>query len=218
MRGNYDNSAAFYDNLSRLVFGKALVAAQAHLLSLIPANSNVLIIGGGTGWILEEITKLNSSGLNISYVEISEKMTDISRKRNIGNNQVTFINKPIQQVVLNQQDVIITPFLFDNFTEANLQPLFAHIHSMLKPGGLWLNTDFQLTGKWWQYILLKSMLLFFKAICGVESWRLPDIEGRFNEYGYKIIKEKTFFNDFIITKMYRKPLDNRSAPVEQPLL
>jgi ubiquinone/menaquinone biosynthesis C-methylase UbiE len=204
MRGNYDNSAAIYDNLSRLVFGKALVVAQVHLLSHIPANSNVLIIGGGTGWILEEITKLNSSGLNISYVEISEKMTDISRKRNVGNNRVTFINKPIQQIMLNQQHVIITPFLFDNFTETNLHPLFAHIHSMLKPGGLWLNTDFQLTGKWWQYILLKSMLLFFKVLCGVESWRLPDVEKQFNEYEYRIIEAKTFFSNFIVTKMYRK--------------
>ncbi|MDB5060255.1 MAG: hypothetical protein JWP67_98 [Mucilaginibacter sp.] len=206
MRGNYDNSAAFYDNLSRLVFGKALVTAQVHLLSYIPANSNVLIIGGGTGWILEEIAKLHSSGLSIAYVEISEKMMDISRKKNVGSNQVTFINKPIQQVMLNQQDVIITPFLFDNFTEVNLHPLFTHIHAMLKTGGLWLNTDFQLTGKWWQYILLKSMLLFFKVLCGVESWRLPDISRQFNKYGYEIIEEKTFFNDFIITKLYNKTI------------
>jgi ubiquinone/menaquinone biosynthesis C-methylase UbiE len=214
MRGNYDNSARFYDNLSRLVFGKALVMAQVHLLPYIPANSNVLIIGGGTGWLLEEITKLHPSSLNITYVEISEKMIDLSRKRSIGNNRITFINKPIQQVVLNQQDVIITPFLFDNFTEVNLHPLFAHIHSMLKPVGLWLNTDFQLTGKWWQYILLKSMLLFFKVLCGVESWRLPDVEKRFNEYGYDVIEEKTFFNDFIITKMYTKPFDSHSAGAE----
>jgi hypothetical protein len=75
---------------------------------------------------------------------------------------------------------------------------------MLKPGGLWLNTDFQLTGKWWQYILLKSMLLFFKVLCSVESWRLPAVERRFNEYGYEIIEEKTFFNDFILTRAYRK--------------
>jgi ubiquinone/menaquinone biosynthesis C-methylase UbiE len=204
MGGNYDNSAAFYDNLSRLIFGKALITAQVHLFSYIPANSSVLIIGGGTGWILEEIAKLYPSGLNITYVEISEKMIALSRKKNAGSNRVTFINKPIQRVMLNQQDIIITPFLFDNFTEVNLHPLFAHIHSMLKPGGLWLNTDFQLTGKWWQYILLKSMLLFFKVLCGVESWRLPDIGRRFDEYKYEIIEEKTFFNDFIVTKMYRK--------------
>lgn len=206
MRGNYDNSAAFYDKLSRLVFGKALLTAQVHLLSRIPANTNVLIIGGGTGWILEEINKLHSSGLSIYYVELSEKMIDISRKRNVGNNRVTFINKPIQQVVLNRQDVVITSFLFDNFTEVNLHPLFAHIHAMLKTGGLWLNTDFQLTGKWWQYILLKSMLVFFKLLCGVESWRLPNIGRQFNKHQYEMIDENTFFYDFIITKIFRKTI------------
>ncbi|MFA6086844.1 class I SAM-dependent methyltransferase [Mucilaginibacter sp.] len=204
MGGNYDNSASFYDSLSRLVFGRALIQAQVYLLPQIPPNSNVLIIGGGTGWILEEITKLHPSGLNITYVEISAKMTALSRKRNVGDNQVNFINKPVQQVELNQQDVIITSFLFDNFTEGNMHPLFAHIHAMLKPGGLWLNTDFQLSGKWWQYILLKSMLLFFKVLCGVESWRLPDVAKQFNNYGYQVIEEGTFFNDFVVTKMYRK--------------
>ena len=204
MGGNYDNSASFYDSLSRLVFGRALIQAQVYLLPQIPKNSHVLIIGGGTGWILEEITKLHPSGLNITYVEISAKMTALSRKRNVGSNQVNFINKPVQQVELNQQDVIITSFLFDNFTEVNIYPLFAHIHAMLKPGGLWLNTDFQLSGKWWQYILLKSMLLFFKVLCGVESWRLPDVAKQFNNYDYQVIEEKAFFKDFVATKMYRK--------------
>lgn len=204
MSSNYDNSASFYDSLSRLVFGRALIQAQVYMLPHIPKNSHVLIIGGGTGWILEEITKLHPLGLNITYVEISAKMMALSRKRNFGNNQVNFINMPIQQVTPGLQDVVITPFLFDNFTEVNLPPLFAHIHTALKPGGLWLNTDFQLTGKWWQYVLLKSMLLFFKILCGVESWRLSDIARQFNNYKYTLIEEKTFFNQFVVTKLYRK--------------
>lgn len=204
MGGNYDNSAPFYDRLSRLVFGQALVNAQKHFLHQIPANSSVLIIGGGTGWILEEVTKIRSAGLIITYVEISEKMTALSRKRNIGGNKVTFINKPIQQVQPDEQDVIITPFLFDNFTEENLAPLFRHTHTALKPGGIWLNTDFQLTGKWWQAVLLKSMLLFFKVLCGVESWHLPDVSRQFGLYGYRLLGEKTFYSDFVVTRMYRK--------------
>ena len=206
MKGNYDNSAYFYDRLSRLVFGRSLIKAQVYLLPHIPANSSVLIIGGGTGWILEEITKRHPSGLNITYVEVSAKMTALSRKRNTGGNDVKFINKGIEEVDTGQQDVIITPFLFDNFTGKQLAGIFDHIHHLLKPGGLWLNTDFQLTGKWWHYILLKSMLLFFKVLCGVESWRLPDVTGTFYKYGYQLHEAKTFYSDFIITSMYRKPL------------
>ena len=205
MPANYDNSAVFYDRLSRLVYGRALVNAQVHFLPRIQANSKVLIIGGGTGWILEEITRIHASGLHITYVEISANMMALSRKKNIGSNNVTYINQPAEEVALKGFDVVITPFLFDNFTEANLAVIFGHIHQSLKPGGTWLNTDFQLTGKWWQAVMLKTMLLFFKILCGIESWRLPDVAKQFSTAGCKIEEEKCFFGDFVITRVYKKP-------------
>ncbi|MGY4535698.1 ubiquinone/menaquinone biosynthesis C-methylase UbiE [Mucilaginibacter sp. UYNi724] len=205
MPANYDNSASFYDRLSRLVFGKALVNAQVYLLPKIHPNSNILIVGGGTGWILEEVAKIHSSGLNITYVEISANMMALSRNRNIGRNKVIFINQPVEEAGLSQEyDVVITPFLFDNFTDDNLPVIFNHVHQTLKPGGLWLNTDFQLTGRWWQYAMLKSMLLFFKIVCDVESRHLPDVAKQFNLNGYKIIEEKTFFGDFVVARGYKK--------------
>jgi SAM-dependent methyltransferase len=205
MAGNYDNSASFYDALSRLVFGRALINAQVYLLPYIPQNANMLVIGGGTGWILDEITRIRPSGLSITYVEISANMMALSRNRNIGGNKVVFINKAIEQAELSPNfDVVITPFLFDNFTESHLPAGFGHIHHALKPCGLWLYTDFQLTGRWWQYLLLKSMLLFFKVLCGVASWRLPDVAGQFGKFDYSAVEEKSFFKDFVISRVYRK--------------
>jgi ubiquinone/menaquinone biosynthesis C-methylase UbiE len=204
MPANYDNSASFYDRLSRLVFGKALVNAQTWLLPRIPENATVLIVGGGTGWILEEITKLHPSGLNITYVEISAKMMALSRKRGTGANNIEFINKAVENAGLPADfDVVITPFLFDNFTEESLTGIFQHIRQTLKPGGMWFNIDFQLTGKWWQYVMLKSMLLFFKVLCGVPSWRLPDVGKQFGKFGYEVVDEKNFFGDFVVSRMYK---------------
>jgi ubiquinone/menaquinone biosynthesis C-methylase UbiE len=204
MPGNYNNSASFYDSLSRLVYGDTLVKAQIHFLTHIPAYAKVLIIGGGTGRILEEITKLYPSGLSITYVEIAEKMVALSRKRNTGDNKVAFINQAVENVSLPQHDVVITPFLFDNYKDKNLPATFKHIDSMLKRGGLWLNTDFQQTGKWWQYVLLKSMLLFFKVLCGVESWCLPDAAKQFSHSGYQLKQKKTFFKEFVVSTVYLK--------------
>src|ERR1700722_7934923 len=114
MSANFNNSAWFYDALSRLVYGRALINAQLFLLKFIPANSKVLIAGGGTGLILEEITNLHPAGLNITYVEIAPKMMRLSEKRNTGSNAVTFINAAIENVTLTKDfDVVITPFLFD---------------------------------------------------------------------------------------------------------
>jgi ubiquinone/menaquinone biosynthesis C-methylase UbiE len=205
MSANFNNSAWFYDWLSRLVYGKALISAQVYLLKYISTDSKLLIVGGGTGWILEEITKIHPSGLNVTYAEVAPNMIALSKKRNIGNNHVVFINDAIENVALPSNfDIVITPFLFDNFTEQTTSKVFNHMHTLIKPGALWLNCDFQLTGKWWQNILVKSMFLFFRIVCHIEASQLPDIEKHFEAYNYKCITQQTFFGDFIISKVYTK--------------
>jgi ubiquinone/menaquinone biosynthesis C-methylase UbiE len=205
MAANYNNSAWFYDTLSKVIYGKALIRSQVYLLPFIPQKGKILLIGGGTGWILEEIAKVHSSGLAITYVEVAANMMKLSQKRNAGNNEVVFINMAIENVPLaNEFDVVITPFLFDNFTEENLKKIFNHIDKSLKSEGIWLNTDFRLTGKWWQKVLLKSMLLFFRIVCRIEAKQLPGIESCFEKNGYKITQQKSFFGDFILSTVYRK--------------
>ena len=204
MAANYNNSAWFYDPLSRIVYGKALVNAQTWLLNYIPKKANILIVGGGTGWILEELTRIHPDDLTITYVEIAASMIALSKKRITGNNEVFFINNAIENVVLPADfDVVITPFLFDNFIEETLQRVFCHIHKLLKPEGIWLNVDFQLTGRWWQSILLKTMFIFFRLACGIEASKLPAIEQRFEEKEYNAIAQKTFFGDFILSTIYK---------------
>jgi len=205
MSANYNNSAWFYDSLARLVYGRALVNAQVYLLQHIPANSHVLIVGGGTGWILEELASIYPSGLSITYVEIAPAMVALSQKRNVGGNDVTFINDAIENVTLLPDfDVVVTPFLFDNFTEETLHKVFNGISNLLKNGGIWLNCDFRLTGKWWQWVLLKSMFVFFRLVCGIEASRLPGIERCFEDGRYSVVEEKIFFGRFIGSTVYKK--------------
>jgi len=132
-------------------------------------------------------------------------MLALSRKRDAGNNRVTFINDAIEGVAMDEDyDVIITAFLFDNFTQDALPAAFEHIHRALKPKGLWLCTDFRVTGALWQRVLLKSMYLFFKLLCGIDTTTLPDIEGQFVKHQYKTKSAKAFFADFIISTLYQK--------------
>ena len=205
--GNYNNAAAFYDALSSVVFASAIKNAQIYLLQFIPTGSKILIAGGGTGWILDELTKLHPTGLHITYVEISAKMLTLSQKRNTGGNNVTFINAAIENVELaNDFDVVITPFLFDNFSDATAKKIFLHLNHTLKPDGLWLFVDFELNGKWWQPLLLKTMHLFFRLLCGIEASRLPDVKSLFVAERYSVHQSKAFFGDFIKATAYRRSI------------
>jgi len=205
MSANYDNASWFYERLSKLVFGNAQMNAQEYFLNFIPPSASILIIGGGTGQILESITKLYPSGLHITYVEISANMMVLSRKRDVAHNEVTYITQDIGHTSLTQEfDVVITAFLFDNFSAQDVSYIFPQIHQSLKFDGLWLNTDFQLTGPVWQKIMLKTMYYFFKLLNAVKVTQLPGTAKVFAIYNYQLLTEKTFYGKFMIAKAYKK--------------
>ena len=162
---NYNPVVWFYDGLSKLVFGSNIKKAQIDLLCLIPANSKLLIVGGGTGWILEDITKLHPSSLEITYIDSSSKMIERSEKRSYASNHVEFIEASIEHYHLPDTgklyDVIITPFIADGFSQADWQQVFTKLDKGLKANGVWLYTDFQMNDKslLWQRLLLKLLYL-----------------------------------------------------------
>lgn len=205
MKTGYDHIASFYDRLSRLVYGKTLINAQLFLLDALKTGTNILIVGGGTGWILEEISKRYPSGLSITYIDSSEKMIAIARKRDLGDNKIIFISSPLDKAIIGGRfDYAITPFFFDNFSQESLQTNFSIINSHLSPTGQWLHCDFRETGVLWQVILLKIMYLFFRVFCGIEARKLPDTEGCFMRYGLKVIQQKIFLNGFIVAYVFER--------------
>ena len=205
MKHNYDTVAWFYDRFSRLIFGGEQVNAQLYLLRAIPAGTDILIVGGGTGWVLEEIAKIHPSGLTITYVDASAKMVELAEKRNAGDNKVTFIAAPVEETVIDRRyDVVLTPFLFDNFTETGAKKLFSVIDEMLGPAGTWLYCDFQNTGLSMHKVILKMMYTFFRLCCGIKATGLPDVASYFTTHQYRNFAEKTFMKGFIVSCIYKR--------------
>lgn len=212
MRNNYDNIARYYDFLSRLVFRTAQQDAQTELLPYIKKNNTILIAGGGTGWILEKIAEKCPPGLTIYYIEISANMIKLAKQKKYQPNTVIFINQAIEDVAVEEVpkfDVMMTPFLFDNFTRERIAPIFTHLHRMLQPGGNWLFTDFhyQESAPFWQKLLLNTMYTFFRIICHVEAAALSDIEPLFSSNHYTLLHVSFYFKKFIRSAVYRKGPD-----------
>jgi len=205
---NYNKIAKHYDFLSRLVFGQSQVIAQKNQLKYIKDNSTILIVGGGTGWILTEIAQLHLTGLKITFVEISSKMIELSMNRDRGSNQVTFITSRIEDFHSDERfDVIFTPFLFDNFSEDRCVQVFNQLNHNLNKNGLWLFVDFTIasTGSnWWKKLFLKAMYAFFKIICNVEARKLINLQPYFINENYKKLEERFYYQHFIKAIVYQK--------------
>jgi len=207
---NYNTVAFFYDRLCQIVFGQTIKNAQIESLPFIPPNADILIAGGGTGWILEEIAKIHSSELRITYIDSSSKMIQLSKRRNCALNTITFIQQSIENTDLPQHkfDVILTPFLFDNFSQSTAEFIFKKLDTCLKPNGHWLYIDFHLSKKnnYLQKILIKGMYVFFRFTCNIEADKLPDMDIYFSSY--KIKTAKNYFKDFITMKVYQKEVNS----------
>jgi len=207
MKRSYDAIAGVYDILAGIFIGKALRDAQVYLVQYIPAGSKILIAGGGTGWILEEITRIHSEGLQIDYLDISANMISKAKKRQVGQNEVRFINQSAEENFEgNNYDVLLTPFFFDNFKEPTFRSIFNRLHQKLQCNGLWLYADFQVAGEHqlFQKSMLSIMYTFFRTICNIEANHLPDVVTQFVKNGYQLVHHQTFKIEFIISSIYKR--------------
>ena len=175
------------------------------MLPAIPPGARVLIVGGGSGWILEAIASFQGIGLKITYVDASVKMIDLARQRDAGNNEVLFMNAYVEEANLGGPfDIVFTPFLFDNFSAEHSRKIFSVLDERLHERGAWLYCDFTNNGRWWHKFLLKLMYLFFRIISRVEASRIPDMAGCFDKNGYHAQKEWQYMDGFIVSQVYKR--------------
>ena len=208
MGNNYDSIANYYDRIHHLLYGQSEINAQVELLDYVRPGDRLLIVGGGTGWILDKIGSIFPSGLEITYIESSARMMELSKTRKWGQNRVELVVSVVEEWKgKTDYDCILTGFFFDNFKEVHAASIVQQLTPYLKIGGYWLETDFyypRKRGKLWQAILLYSMYLSARLICGVEAKRLPDMERIFSEEGYRVLYTSFHYQRFIRSVVYRK--------------
>lgn len=174
--GNFNWVAPVYDALAFLVFGHKLQRAQVVFLDQIPAEDSVLLVGGGTGWLLEQLL-MRGTTKRIVYLETSSAMVARASRRMIRKSllgSVDFRVGDLTALLPNESfDVIITPFVLDLFSETTLKKqIIPPLLNVLEPTGLWLVTDFVRPPAWWQKVLLWGMIRFFQLTAGIEANQL----------------------------------------------
>lgn len=209
----YDRLAAGYDRLARLVYGNALRAAQTSFLQAIPKHSEVLVVGGGSGWFLEQLL-LRCAPKFVLYVELSPKMLALAKDR-IARNcpaqlaDVEFVEGDVEGIAEEMSyDVVVTHCLLDMFDGLQLQGIVLRLRAALRPGGRWYFSDFRHAGRWpmsWvSRLLIWIMYRFFRWFCGIPAHRLPDFGKAFKAAGMEMQDEKLFFGGMIAAQLLQK--------------
>ncbi len=201
MKNNFNLVAPLYDFIAKLVFGNKLEHAQRLFLSHIKRGDKVLIVGGGTGRILEWLPEIEA--LQICYVEQSAAMLKRAKMRTHIKGNVSFV----EDDVLNTDglyDVVISNFLLDCFEEEKLERIINHFKGLLTRDGTLYVTDFCVPSKTRQKLLMKTMHLFFKLTSRLESKKIKDINQHILRNGMKTQKEVVLFEGLIFSRVYQK--------------
>lgn len=201
----WDKAVWFYDLLAGLVFFGRIKKSQKYFLNLIPNGSRILIIGGGTGWLLKEVVEGRPSCM-VWYVEASSSMLGQSKKQIKGlTENVKFIHGTQHDLPHGTEfDVIITNFVLDLFPESDLGEMTNQMKQTLRSSGLWLVTDFVNTGRLWQQLLLDVMYRFFKWVLQIQTKNLPPWERVVKSHGFKMKFQQSFFCSFIKSIVWEK--------------
>ena len=206
----FDRVAAFYDPLARLVYGHSLQdAQQAALDAGLPAGApRLLIIGGGTGWILPEVLRRQPLA-RVLYLEASPQMLVRSREllaRELpgATAQVEFrLGTEAALTPADAFDGILTFFFLDLFEPARLHHSVERLSEVRQPQAPWLLADFAAPQNWWQRGLLAAMYGFFRFTTGISGQARPPIQAELARVGLQPAYRMRFFGGMVEAEVWQ---------------
>lgn len=197
----FDRLAPFYDSLARLFIGEGIKQSQRQFLPNLHNKKKLLILGGGTGWILPHLFEINSS-LEVHYIDVSENMIARAKREISSANSIQFIVGTIDSCKEYGFDCVITNFFLDLFKDAELDPVIFRIKQRLLPEALWLVTDFVNQTRWHAW-MLKVMYIFFRISTGLKTTCLPAWNSALIRAGAIKEDEKYFNRGFIQAVIFK---------------
>ncbi|CCH01157.1 methyltransferase type 12 [Fibrella aestuarina BUZ 2] len=189
----FDFIAPVYDKLAQLVFGRALLTAQQAAWWQVPAGSDVLILGGGTGTLLPRFLR-DKRPQRVLYLEASAAMLQRAQQTAANPSQVEFrYGTEASLEPTDQFDAILLPFVLDLYPNATLQAqLVPRLLAALRPNGALYISDFGQPRTWQQRAVMAAMLLFFRVVARIPVRHLPDWPAVLTRLGLVEQQSQTF--------------------------
>lgn len=203
---NFDHIAPYYDTLATIVFGNKLSVAKGVFLDEIPASGQVLLVGEGTGNLLNLLLQREPT-LTIDYLDASSKMIELTRKKvppaaihRVRFLQGTHHHLPSQK----KYDAVMAFFVIDCLRQREAMEFTASLTNALKKEGCFLMADFFPPKKILHRALLWMMYRFFRLVADLNTAALPDYEILFNGQQLAEAGRSSYMNGFIQSRIYRK--------------
>jgi SAM-dependent methyltransferase len=210
---DFDRVAPFYRSLEYAVFGRALERARTCHLEWLRRCGAVLVLGQGDGRLLPALLTAAPEAV-VHCVDGSAAMNALARGQAVragGAGRVTFEQADIHHVDLPSScyDAIVTQFVLDCFASDEAAALVANGVTALRPGGLWLDCDFEIPSRGWARVparvSIALLYAFFRWQTGLRARGLPPVTALLGEAGLQRIAVRELRGGLLRSSVFRLP-------------
>ena len=202
----FDRVAFIYDRIVNLVFGRSITDLQARWISTLPEVDHLLIVGGGTGKILENLIQ-QKKAKHYCYAEASNKMLKRSKHRLGGEGNVHFTNTwDMQQ----HYDAILLPFVLDCYPEKEVEELILQFETVLSEDGYIAILDFNHDPRFGFEVhpvkqgFISLLYAFFGALGATQTRKLPAIFFILDNQGWKEQEHLSHHQGWLVANHWTK--------------
>jgi ubiquinone/menaquinone biosynthesis C-methylase UbiE len=211
---NFNFIARPYRWFEYLTLGKSLENCRNHFLLQLLDRRHALVLGDGDGRFLAQLLKQNPD-LHADAVDISTAMLQLLRKRcktatpnaavRLRTHHANAITIPLQP----GYDLVVTHFFLDCFTTKQLQTLLPGLAHCLRPGALWVISDFNIpaTRPFAARLLVATLYRAFGLLTGLAVRSLPEYPPLLGRIGFVLLERRSRLAGLLISELWLLPPD-----------
>lgn len=209
---DYGPLAPVYDLLAAVAFGGSLRRAQrAALAAGLPGlgpQPRILVLGGGTGWVLSPLWQ-HCPTAQVLYMEVAASMLAATQARLARHPPPAGARLELRhgsEADLQpgeQFDAIITFFVLDSFLPHALPAALGRLQATLAPQARWLVVDFWPAQAGWRRALLRAMYLFFRVTVRLQARTMPPWPDSLAALGLRPTWEQRFFGKAVAAQVWQ---------------
>ena len=105
-----------------------------------------------------------------------------------------------------ETDLVVTHFFLDCLEQHDVHLLLHRIVADLKPGALWIVSEFQVPPGWLHgpaWLLVRSLYLAFRILTGLRVTQLPDFANELRASGVCLIAEEQFLGGLLVSQVWQ---------------
>jgi ubiquinone/menaquinone biosynthesis C-methylase UbiE len=209
---DFDRVARVYRWAEYASLGPLLERARRHFLPELCDCKRAMALGDGDGRFLARLMAQNSM-MHAVAVDTSAVMLELLRRNCMravldAEDRLTLLQaSALETMPAPDTDLIVSHFFLDCLTQAQVDALTLKYAAMLKPGTLWVVSDFALPrGVWlrpFAAVYIRALYFAFRLLTGLRVTRLPNARDALERVGFARVARREFVCGLIYTEVWR---------------